>query len=297
MAFKGWLIWLLNINNEFFWSKLMGFIWTNFGQLSDSDDDGKYLYIINDSGDRRQMSLAKYAPSIPKIKEKINILKDKSIQIRTSQNTGAWSSDTWFSDLSLADTKVLDSGGDVSDETSAQLQEKIIQANEKADKERELRIKVQEKYNEISDKYTTLEEEFDELSKMEQKVVVENGEKLDKQNIVGELIDFQCKGHPLKSLALRMGIVHRGRLQLRVLKKIRRNLYEVELPGYKNQSASMALGIDSQTFFIMTVEWSQDSASARNKLKELGYSETKLKSGDYSLEELASIYKKVVSNL
>jgi hypothetical protein len=94
-----------------------------------------------------------------------------------------------------------------------------------------------------------------------------------------------------------MGIVHRGRLQLRVLQKIRRNLYEVEIPGYKNQRASMALGFDSHTFFIMTVEWGQDSVGARNKLKELGYSETKLKSGDYSLEELASIYKEVVSNL
>jgi hypothetical protein len=275
----------------------MGFIWTNFGQLSDSDDDDKYLYIINDSGDRRQMSLAQYAPSIPKIKEKIDILKGKSIQIRTSQNTGSWSSDTWFSDLSIANTEVKDSGGKISDET-------IIELKQKLEQERELRIKAseraesyQEKYNEISDKYTSLEEDFDELSKMEQKVVVEHGEKLDKQNIVGELIDFQCKGHPLKSLALRMGIVHRGRLQLRVLKKIRRNLYEVELPGYKNQHASMALGFDSHTFFIMTVEWGQDSGDARNKLKELGYSETKLKSGDYSLEELASIYKEVVLNL
>ena len=47
----------------------------------------------------------------------------------------------------------------------------------------------------------------------------------------------------------------------------------------------------------MTVEWSQDLARARSKLKELGYNEIKLKSGGYSLEELANIYKKVVSNL
>ena len=276
----------------------MGFIWTNFGQLSDSDDsDGRYLYIINDSGERRKISLVTYAPSIPKIKEKINLLKGENIQIRTSQNAGSWSSDTWFSDLSIANTEVKDSGGKISDET-------IIELKQKLEQERELRIKAseraesyQEKYNEMSDQYTALEEDFDELSKMEQKVVVEHGEKLDKQSIVGELIDFQCKGHPLKSLALRMGIVHRGRLQLRVLKKIRRNLYEVELPGYQNQRASMALGFDSHTFFIMTVEWGQDSVSARNKLKELGYSETKLKSGDHPLEELADIHKKVMSNL
>jgi hypothetical protein len=281
----------------------MGFIWTNFGQLSDSDDDGRYLYIINDSGDRRQMSLAKYAPSIPNIKEKINILKGESIQIRTSQNTGAWSSDTWFSDLSLADTKVPDSGGDVSDETSIQLQEKIIQANERADKERDLRIKAskraesyQAKYNEMSDKYLTLEEEFEELSQEQQKVLVEHGEELDKQNIVGELRDFQCKGHAQKALALRMGIVHHGRLSLQILRKIKRNLYEVKLPGYKNKSASMALGFDRQTFFIFTVEWNEDLANARIKLKELGYNEVELKSsGDkYSLEELASIYKKIL---
>ena len=276
----------------------MGFIWTNFGQLSDSDDsDGRYLYIINDSGERRKISLVTYAPSIPKIKEKINLLKGENIQIRTSQNTGSWSSDTWFSDLSIANTEVKDSGGKISDET-------IIELKQKLEQERELRIKAseraesyQEKYNEMSDQYTALEEDFDELSKMEQKVVVEHGEKLDKQSIVGELIDFQCKGHPLKSLALRMGIVHRGRLQLGVVKKIRRNLYEVELPGYQNQRASMALGFDSHTFFIMTVEWGQDSVSARNKLKELGYSETKLKSGDHPLEELADIHKKVMSNL
>ena len=289
----------------------MGFIWTNFGQLSDSDDDGRYLYIINDSGDRRQMSLAKYAPSIPKIKEKINILKGKSIQIRTSQNTGSWSSDTWFSDLSLADTRVLDSGGDVSDETSVQLQEKIIQLNEKADKERELRIAAsnraesyQAKYNEVSDKnialeekYTALEEEFDELSKIEQKVVVEQGKELDKLNILGKTFDFQFKGHPLKSFALRQGIAHisKGRLQLKIVKKIQRNMYEVELPMYNNQRVPMALGINNQTFFIKTVEWG--SASERNKLKELGYNEIELKSGDYSLEELVNIHKEVVSNL
>ncbi|MBL7005287.1 MAG: hypothetical protein ISR69_14810 [Gammaproteobacteria bacterium] len=289
----------------------MGYIWTNFGQLSDSDDDGRYLYITNDSGDRRQMSLVKYAPSIPKIKEKINILKGKYIQIRTSQNTSSWSSDTWFSDLSLADTKVLDSGGDVSDETSVQLQEKIIQLNERADKERELRIEAsnraesyQAKYNEVSDKnialeekYTALEEEFDELSKIEQKVVVEQGKELDKLNILGKTFDFQFKGHPLKSFALRQGIAHisKGRLQLKIVKKIQRNMYEVELPMYNNQRVPMALGIDNKTFFIKSVEWG--SASERSKLKELGYNEIELKSGDYSLEELVNINKEVVSNL
>ena len=74
-------------------------------------------------------------------------------------------------------------------------------------------------------------------------------------------------------------------------------MYEVELPGYNNQRTSMALGLDSQTFFILTFEWSLDLARARSKLKELGYNEIKLKSGGYSLEELANIYKKVVSNL
>ena len=64
---------------------------------------------------------------------------------------------------------------------------------------------------------------------------------------------------------------------------------------YNNQRIPMALGIDNQTFFIKTVEWS--SINERSKLKELGYNEIELKSGDYSLEELASIYKEVVLNL
>jgi len=283
----------------------MGYVWTKFGQLVDSDDsDGRYLYIINDSGERRKISLVTYAPSIPKIKEKINLLKGENIQIRTSQNTEDWSSDVWFSDLSIANTEVKDSGGKISDET-------IIELKQKLEQERELRIKAseraesyQEKYNEVSDKnialeekYIALEEEFDELSKTDQKVVVEQGKELDKLNILGKKFDFQIKGHPLKSFALRQGIAHtsKGRLQLKIVKKIKRNLYEVELPMYNNQRIPMALGIDNQTFFIKTVEWS--SINERSKLKELGYNEIELKSGDYPLEELVNIHKEVVSNL
>ena len=292
----------------------MGFLWTEFGILERSfeSSDGRYLIIENDQHETRKISLAKYASAIPRLRDKIEVLTKRAIQIRTSQNTGEWSTSEWFSDLSLSNTKVPDSGGITSDETVDELNRKLKEAEEQIDKERELRVaasdraeEYQEKYNEavgeideLRTAYETIKSEYEALSQKDKDVALDQEKILDAKAIVGKTFDFQLKGHAQKLLALRQGIVHRARLDLHILRKIERNVYEVELTRNGNRKCFMALGFDRQTFFIFTVEPAHPKF--RQILsRELGFNEADLKSSadKYSLEELRSIHDQVIASI
>jgi len=130
----------------------MSFIWTEFGKLVDYDDgviDPRYLFIINENNERRKISIPKYGVSVDLIRQKIVALLDKNIQIRTSQNTGDWSTEEWFSDLSLSNTPVKDSGGSIGDETIEELLEKLSLAEEKAKEASQRAEDIAFKYNQL----------------------------------------------------------------------------------------------------------------------------------------------------
>ena len=290
----------------------MGFLWTEFGTLERSfeSSDGRYLIIENDQHETRKISLKKYEAAIPRLRDKIAVLTKQAIQIRTSQNTGDWSSSEWFSDISLSNTEVSDSGGITSDETIDELNRKLEEAGERINQERELRMaasdraeEYQEKYNEavseideLRNAYQTIKSEYEALSQRDKDVAIEQEKILDAKDIVGKTFDFQLKGHAQKLLALRQGIVHRARLDLHILKKVERNVYEVELTRNGNKKCFMALGFDRQTFFIFTVEPAHPKFR-RVLSDKLGFNEADLKSSadKYSLEELKSIHDQTMA--
>ena len=161
----------------------------------------------------------------------------------------------------------------------------------------------QEKYNEaaseideLRDAYQTIKTEYEALSQKDKDVTTEQEKILDAKGIVGKTFDFQLKGHAQKLLALRQGIVHRARLDLLVLKKVERNVYEVELTRNGNKKCFMALGFDRQTFFIFTVEPAHPKFR-RVLSDKLGFNEAELKSSadKYSLEELKSIHDQAMA--
>ena len=105
----------------------------------------------------------------------------------------------------------------------------------------------QEKYNEavgeideLRTAYETIKSEYEALSQKDKDVALDQEKILDAKAIVGKTFDFQLKGHAQKLLALRQGIVHRARLDLHILRKVERNVYEVELPEI-NRKCFMAL--------------------------------------------------------
>ena len=105
----------------------MNFLWQDFGELTRYTEQGSYLFIENSSGDQRKISLRAYAPTIPRIKNKLNELIGKPVQVRTSKNTNDWDENVWFSDVSLADTDVPTSGSDKEVETLESLQKKLAE--------------------------------------------------------------------------------------------------------------------------------------------------------------------------
>ena len=84
----------------------MNFTWTDFGVLDRySYDSYGNLFVHNTENETRKMS-AKYSSIFNQIEHKCQLLQGKFVQIRTSQNTGDWSTLTWFSDISLSGTDV-----------------------------------------------------------------------------------------------------------------------------------------------------------------------------------------------
>ncbi len=90
--------------------KTGNFVWNHFGILSNSYEEGTYLYIVNQDGEERKISMSAYAETIPNLKEKIESLKEKPVSFRTSQNTAKWPASEWFSDI-REDTAASESGG------------------------------------------------------------------------------------------------------------------------------------------------------------------------------------------
>jgi len=287
----------------------MNFIWTEFGKLVDFDDgviDPKYLFIFNENQENRKISIQKYGASVDIIRQKINALLDKNIQIRTSQNTGSWSTEEWFSDLSLSNTIVKDSGGSIGDESIEELLEKISLAEEKAkeaiqraedaeEKAKEASQRAEDiafKYNQLVIDYIELQRLIDEQTYVERDENAEYAEIFDK--MIGDTIEFQIKGHAQRTLALRMGIEHHGRLDLKIIEKIKNNYYRV-LITRQDISAVMALGFKKQTYFVKSVEW--PSSEMRNQFSRK-YDETKIKSdAKYTLDDLIGFHKKIFKNL
>ena len=287
----------------------MNFIWTEFGKLVDYDDgdfDPRYLFIINDNNERRKISIQKYGASVDIIRQKINALLDKNIQIRTSQNTGNWSTEEWFSDLSLSNTIVKDSGGSIGDESIEELLEKVSLAEEKAkeaiqraEDAEEKAKEASQRFEDIAFKYNQLVIDYIELQRLiDEQTYVERDENAEYAEIfdqmIGDTIEFQIKGHAQRTLALRMGIEHHGRLDLKIIEKIKNNYYRV-LITRQDISAVMALGFKKQTYFVKSVEW--PSSEMRNQFSRK-YDETKIKSdAKYTLDDLIGFHKKIFKNL
>ena len=273
----------------------MSFIWTEFGKLVDYDDgviDPRYLFIINENNERRKISIPKYGVSVDLIRQKIVALLDKNIQIRTSQNTGDWSTEEWFSDLSLSNTPVKDSGGSIGDETIEELLEKLSLAEDKAKEASQRAEDIAFKYNQLVIDNIELQRLVDEQTYVERDENAEYAVIFDQ--MIGDTIEFQIKGHAQRTLALRMGIEHHGRLDLKIIEKIKNNYYRV-LITRKDISAIMALGFKKQTYFVKSVEW--PSSEMRNQFSRK-YDETKIKSdANYTLDDLIGFHKKIFNNL
>ena len=301
----------------------MNFVWSEFGVL-DHWVVSEYgtLFIFNSQNECRKMS-PKYSEKIIEIIEKSEILKGRNVQIRTSQNTGNYSSSEWFSDVSLADTAVNKQEQSMSDiescfelkkknddlEKAFMEKDKIIEGEQKAKIDLEKRLKkTSDKAEKFQEKNTSLTEEniqlrngYDELNRTQQDEVDEMIRELLDMGLVGTEKDVQCKkGHATKALALRLGInrENRGRINIHIKEHEGKNVYKVLLLDHGDREIQMALGIKNGVLHVRTVY--SDLPDWETNLFEICGVEDKIlkQSGDtYSHDFLVGYYKKVLKSL
>lgn len=222
----------------------MGFKWSKFGKLTGSCEDGRYLYITNDNGENRKISISKYSSTIAGIRKKIALLDDKHCIIRTSQNTGDWSEEIWFSEISIDGSyqgidepvhevetdfespEELSKKLEIANNTIAE-QESIIEKQDKSlrakndkinakdekiqdeiAKNNQLQNELAEKDLEISKLRAEINDEFNSLPHKQKNKIELESKQLQELIEIGDMRDFEVRrnSHPRRELAFRIGI-------------------------------------------------------------------------------------------
>lgn len=75
---------------------------TYFGKLTKVDMTPTMLSIHNEDGEVRMMSVKKYKDMAQRVRKQAEDLIGQCVDIRTSQATGNWSANKWFSGIKKA---------------------------------------------------------------------------------------------------------------------------------------------------------------------------------------------------
>lgn len=78
---------------------LTNFVWSEPKTLKQVIKNDSLVSLIFDDNTKVKMSRKKYRDAADDVFNKATALKGQQIVYRTSQNTGDWSSDQWFSDI------------------------------------------------------------------------------------------------------------------------------------------------------------------------------------------------------
>ena len=279
----------------------MKFLWADFGILDKPEEDTFYLYAINTSGEKRKISKRKYK-NWPYILKKIELLYNKPCILRTSQNTGDWKSSEWFSDITLKEGNdqinppVIENDSNV--EAIEILNEKIKKLN---DKNLDLEAENNNLKNENAEIIlinAKLQAEFDDLSNVEKDVVLDETKILDEMKLDSTTQAVTVRGHPRRLLALRLGILleeNRKRVEIKILKKRKLNLYEVEFIHFSNIIGIVALGFDKDKKSIYAKSFTNLNLNWFNDFKKItGLDEVSIKDRtDLGLTDLYKIFKEM----
>ncbi|GAL11604.1 hypothetical protein JCM19233_2594 [Vibrio astriarenae] len=77
------------------------FVWSDFGVLASVRKNNSMVFIENNQGAVRKMSVTKYKENAVEVYEKAQSMIGKPVSIRTSQNTNNWDTSEWFSEIEL----------------------------------------------------------------------------------------------------------------------------------------------------------------------------------------------------
>lgn len=128
-----------------------------------------------------------------------------------------------------------------------------------------------------------------------------NDAQLKKVDLIGSTRAIKVRGHPKRTLALRLGIVmpdNARRLNMKIVRHMSKNVYEVDFVDF-SKNGLVALGVDEKadaiyasTFYNENENWFEMS------LAVLGFKEIEIKDRtDISLDKLAQYHKQISAKL
>ena len=128
-----------------------------------------------------------------------------------------------------------------------------------------------------------------------------NEAQLKKVDLIGSTRAIKVRGHPKRTLALRLGIVmpdNARRLNMKIVRHMSKNIYEVDFVDF-SKNGLVALGVDEKadaiyasTFYNKNENWFEISSAV------LGFKEIEVKDRtDISLDKLAQYYTQISARL
>jgi hypothetical protein len=237
------------------------FVWNDFGVLKSYREDEQNLFIINEHDKEMKISKKMYRSSIPLVKDKISVMTDKKIRVRTSQTTKEWCDSTWFSDIEI----------DTSNEAV--------------------------KSSEQKPQTDSLQNIFNAATSEERQKIDLMAERLNARLRIGLIVEvIVSNGHPLKMLALRLGIDHeaRGRLKIEIKKHHSKNLWWIDLPQYGIQNIMAALAFEKENYYLISIEPENPELFRNAIMHVFNKREADIKNdARLRVEQLLDIHKKV----
>lgn len=143
--------------------------------------------------------------------------------------------------------------------------------------------------------------EESELSKTEQKLIKESRKTLSEMNLIGTTRSIPVRGHPRRTLALRLGVLipdNSTRLEMEFLETLQDNKFRVKFNGH-SKTGVVALGLDlktktlyAATFYNERNDWFEAEQNITG-LSEIGLKDRV----DISLETLIQYHENILGKL
>jgi hypothetical protein len=183
-------------------------------------------------------------------------------------------------------------------------EKKSFQQSEKIEQLRSDKTEYQDKLSEVEIEYSKLIAQTSELeetlSAKDRKKIASDAYSLGNMNLIGAEHSVKAIGHPIRELALRIGEImpkHKKLIRLRFINHVASNRYRVSLGEFSNVEADALIRLDTYknmfvaSFLNTDVNWFEKFEQKIGEKDEAYKNRT-----DLSLEELVSIYQKIINS-
>jgi len=185
-----------------------------------------------------------------------------------------------------------------------EFEKKSFQQSEKIEQLKSDKTEYQDKLSKVELEYSKLSaqkiENEETLIEDDRKQIISDANTLESMNIIGTEHSVKARGHPVRELALRNGILMphgKKTIRLKFIKHMVSNRYRVTLPEFSNIEADASIRLDKNKNMFVANFLNTDIHWFKKFEKQMGEKDQVYKNRtDLTLEELVSINQKIINS-